>query len=38
MHAIERLTQICAEKKKTAPSAAEGRRELGQQPATEYAK
>lgn len=29
--AIERLTQICAEKKKTAPSIAEARRELGQQ-------
>ncbi|MFG3385580.1 hypothetical protein ACGF0L_04530 [Streptomyces rochei] len=36
--AVERLTQIYAEKKKTAPSAAEARRELGQQTAAEYAK
>ncbi|GAA2570796.1 hypothetical protein GCM10010304_06400 [Streptomyces roseoviolaceus] len=36
--AIERLTQIYAEKKKTAPSVAEARRELGQQTVAEYAK
>ncbi|WP_229911420.1 tyrosine-type recombinase/integrase [Streptomyces aurantiogriseus] len=36
--AIERLTQIYAEKKKTAPSVAEARRELGQQTVEEYAK
>ncbi|MFI9245183.1 hypothetical protein ACIGXF_21960 [Streptomyces sp. NPDC053086] len=35
--AIERLTQIYAEKK-TAPSVAEARRELGQQTVAEYAK
>ncbi|WP_256923770.1 hypothetical protein [Streptomyces sp. 13-12-16] len=29
--AIERLTQIYAERRKTAPSIAEARRELGQQ-------
>ncbi|MFE9976870.1 tyrosine-type recombinase/integrase [Streptomyces hirsutus] len=36
--AVERLTQIYAEKKKTAPSVAEARRELGQQTVEEYAK
>jgi integrase len=36
--AIERLTQIYAEKKNTAPSVAEARRELGQQTIEEYAK
>ncbi|MFE9450779.1 tyrosine-type recombinase/integrase [Streptomyces sp. NPDC006739] len=36
--AIERLTQIYAEKKKTAPSVAEARRELGQQTVAKYAK
>ncbi|MFB7075873.1 hypothetical protein [Streptomyces sp. NPDC056290] len=36
--AIERLTQIYAEKKTTAPSVAEVRRELAQQTITEYAK
>ncbi|MEU6574845.1 hypothetical protein [Streptomyces sp. NPDC046805] len=36
--AIERLTQIYAEKKKTAPSVAEARRELGQQTVAQYAK
>ncbi|MFC9636511.1 tyrosine-type recombinase/integrase [Streptomyces mirabilis] len=36
--AIERLTQIYAEKKTTAPSVAEVRRELGQQTIAEYAK
>jgi hypothetical protein len=36
--AIERLTQIYAEKKTTAPSVAEVRRELGQQTIVEYAK
>ncbi|MEU6944946.1 tyrosine-type recombinase/integrase [Streptomyces sp. NPDC046316] len=36
--AIERLTQIYAEKKSTAPSVAEARRELGQQTVEEYAK
>ncbi|MGA5443136.1 tyrosine-type recombinase/integrase [Streptomyces griseoincarnatus] len=36
--AIERLTQVYAEKKKTAPSVAEARRELGQQTVAEYAK
>ncbi|MEV5728709.1 tyrosine-type recombinase/integrase [Streptomyces pharetrae] len=36
--AIERLTQIYAEKKKTAPSVAEARRELGQQTVAEYTK
>ncbi|MET7324363.1 hypothetical protein [Streptomyces sp. NPDC005549] len=36
--AIERLTQIYAEKKKTALSVAEARRELGQQTVAEYAK
>jgi hypothetical protein len=36
--AIERLTQIYAEKKRTAPSVAEARRELGQQTVAEYAK
>ncbi|WP_437053534.1 tyrosine-type recombinase/integrase [Streptomyces sp. enrichment culture] len=36
--AIERLTQIYAEKKNTAPSVAEARRELGQQTVEEYAK
>lgn len=36
--AIERLTQIYAEKKKTAPSVAEARRGLGQQTVAEYAK
>jgi hypothetical protein len=35
--AIERLTQIYGEKK-TAPSVAEARRELGQQTVAEYAK
>lgn len=35
--AIERLTQIYAEKKTTAPSVAEVRRELGQQTIVEYA-
>lgn len=35
---IERLTQLCAEKKRTAPSIAEARRELGQQTIAEYAK
>ncbi len=36
--AVERLTQIYAEKKKTASSVAEARRELGQQTVAEYAK
>lgn len=36
--AIERLTQIYAEKRTTAPSVAEVRRELGQQTIAEYAK
>ncbi|MFD7687497.1 hypothetical protein [Streptomyces sp. NPDC059781] len=36
--AIERLTQICAEKKRTAPSVAEARRGLGQKTVAEYAK
>ncbi|GGQ82226.1 tyrosine-type recombinase/integrase [Streptomyces althioticus] len=36
--AVECLTQIYAEKKKTAPSVAEVRRELGQQTVEEYAK
>ncbi|MFF5546273.1 tyrosine-type recombinase/integrase [Streptomyces olivaceoviridis] len=36
--AIECLTQIYAEKKKTAPSVAEARRELGQQTVAEYAR
>ncbi|MER6358624.1 tyrosine-type recombinase/integrase [Streptomyces sp. NPDC001634] len=36
--AIERLTQIYAEKKKTAPTVAEARRELGQQTVAEYVK
>ncbi|MFF8855645.1 tyrosine-type recombinase/integrase [Streptomyces althioticus] len=36
--AIERLTAIYAEKKSTAPSVAEARRELGQQTVEEYAK
>ncbi|MGB8943708.1 MAG: tyrosine-type recombinase/integrase [Streptomyces sp.] len=36
--AIERLTQIYAEKKRTAPSVAEARRELGQKTVSEYAK
>jgi hypothetical protein len=31
----ERLTQIHAEKKRTAPSVAEARRELGQQTVAE---
>ncbi|MFI0806386.1 hypothetical protein [Streptomyces echinatus] len=33
---IERLAQIYAEKKRTAPSVAEARRELGQQTVAEY--
>jgi hypothetical protein len=37
-HLIERLTQIYAEKKKTAPSVAEARSELGQQTVAEYVK
>ncbi|WP_437053603.1 hypothetical protein [Streptomyces sp. enrichment culture] len=36
--AIERLTQMYAEKKRTAPSVAEARRELGQKTVAEYAK
>lgn len=36
--AIERLTQIYAEKKRTAPSVAEARRELGQKTVAGYAK
>ncbi|WP_443334066.1 hypothetical protein [Streptomyces sp. CB02261] len=36
--AIERLTQLCAEKKTTAPSVAAARRELGQLTVEEYAK
>nr|WP_268249481.1 hypothetical protein [Streptomyces poonensis] len=36
--AIERLTQIYAEKKRTAPSIAEARRALGQQTIAEYAR
>ncbi|MDX3525947.1 tyrosine-type recombinase/integrase [Streptomyces sp. ID05-39B] len=36
--AIERLTQIYAEKRNTAPSVAQARRELGQQTVEEYAK
>ncbi|MFE9976474.1 tyrosine-type recombinase/integrase [Streptomyces hirsutus] len=36
--AIERLTEIYKEKKSTAPSIAEARRELGQQTVEEYAK
>jgi hypothetical protein len=35
---IERLTQIYAEKKKTAPFVAEARSELGQQTGAEYVK
>ncbi|MFE6229358.1 tyrosine-type recombinase/integrase [Streptomyces sp. NPDC057854] len=36
--AIERLTEIYKDKKSTAPSVAEARRELGQQTVEEYAK
>ncbi len=36
--AIERLTQIYTEKKRTAPSVAEARRELGQKTVAEYAR
>lgn len=36
--AIERLTQIYTEKKRTAPSVAEARRELGQKTVAEYAQ
>ncbi|GGY55326.1 hypothetical protein ACFY8X_37560 [Streptomyces tanashiensis] len=36
--AIERLTQLYAEKKTTAPSVAAARRELGQQTVEEYSK
>ncbi|MFI9293716.1 hypothetical protein [Streptomyces gardneri] len=36
--AIERLTQLHAEKKTTAPSVAAARRELGQLTVEEYAK
>ncbi|MFB7448980.1 tyrosine-type recombinase/integrase [Streptomyces sp. NPDC056194] len=36
--AIERLTQLYAEKKTTAPSVAAARRELGRQTVEEYAK
>lgn len=36
--AIERLTQIYAEKKRTAPSVAQARRELGRKTVAEYAK
>ncbi|MEU9930465.1 tyrosine-type recombinase/integrase [Streptomyces anulatus] len=36
--AIERLTEVYKEKKSTAPSVAEARRELGQQTIEEYAK
>ncbi|WP_229916947.1 tyrosine-type recombinase/integrase [Streptomyces fructofermentans] len=36
--AIERLTQIYTEKKRTAPTVAEARRELGQLTVAEYAK
>ncbi|AJE87349.1 integrase [Streptomyces albus] len=36
--AIERLTQIYTEKKRTAPSVAEARRKLGQKTVEEYAK
>ncbi|MGC4982609.1 tyrosine-type recombinase/integrase [Streptomyces sp. DT193] len=36
--AVERLTQIYVEKKRTAPSVAEARRELGQMTVAEYAK
>lgn len=36
--AIERLTQLYAEKRTTAPSVAAARRELGQQTVEEYAK
>jgi hypothetical protein len=36
--AIERLTQLYAEKKTTAPSVVAARRELGQQTVEEYAK
>ncbi|MFE1292753.1 tyrosine-type recombinase/integrase [Streptomyces sp. NPDC058751] len=36
--AVERLTQIYVEKKRTAPSVAEARRELGQMTVEEYAK
>jgi hypothetical protein len=36
--AIERLTQIYRETKRTAPSVAEARRELGQKTVGEYAK
>lgn len=36
--AIERLTLLYTEKKKTAPSVAEARRELGQKTVQEYAK
>ncbi|MEV0929071.1 hypothetical protein AB0I99_28870 [Streptomyces spongiicola] len=35
---IERLTEIYKEKKSTAPSVVEARRELGQQTVEEYAK
>jgi integrase len=36
--AIDRLSEIYAEKKRTAPSVAEARRELGQKTVAEYAK
>lgn len=36
--AIERLTQLYAEKKTTAPSVAAARRELGQLTVEEYAE
>ncbi|CAM5320397.1 hypothetical protein SHIRM173S_02323 [Streptomyces hirsutus] len=36
--AVERLTELYADRKKTSPSAAEARRELGQQTIEEYAQ
>ncbi|WP_406357175.1 hypothetical protein OHB56_32545 [Streptomyces sp. NBC_01635] len=36
--AVERLTELYADRKKTAPSVAEARRELGQQRIEEYAQ
>lgn len=36
--AVERLTELYADRRKTAPSVAEARRELGQQTIEEYAR
>ncbi|WP_326755475.1 hypothetical protein OIE73_31030 [Streptomyces hirsutus] len=36
--AVERLTELYADRKKTSPSVAEARRELGQQTIEEYAR